>query len=271
MIGIAIFYTLILALFWTGFSSNKSKEVTKISFVLGLCVVWLVFLFIKLGEYKPIEYSYLYLLFIPFIILFMWQVFKTGSKKSLDIVAKQQSYWGISPKSIYNFYQNRKIEKNDRIETKVNLEDKFLSKQYSHKNSFLTGNVFYDIKNLNLTKVSSVKEINNSKLYSLVLKKIEGMIKYLEKSVDFEEILKKNDMCVEYFLMDLWESYTQSFNIGTANLDVYAQNEIEKEFVGALDNIDLNSVKKSGAALFFSYMKFKKRLPSDIEKQKNLK
>lgn len=262
---IGILFTLVLALFWVQFNSNKSKEVTKISFILGVCVIWLTFIFMKFGEWKPLSISYLYLGIIPFMLLIMWQVYKTGERKNLNIAAKQQSYWGIPQNLIYGFYKNRKIKKDDRIETKVNLEDKYLTKRYSRKSNFLSGNIFYEIKNLKLTKINSIKDIENSQLYSLIFKKIEGFLKYLEKRVDFEEVLKENDMCAEYFLMDLWERYTQSFNIGTANLSVYAKSEIERELIGALDNIDLNSVKRVGAPLFFSYMKFKKRLPSDVE------
>lgn len=262
---IGVLFTLLLALFWVQFSTNKTKEATKAAFIVGLCAIWFTFLFMKISGWKPAENSYFYLLFIPFYLLIMWKIYKTGEKKNINIVAKQQSYWGIPQNTIYNFYKNRKIKKDDRIETKVNIEDKFLTKQYSHKHSFLSANIFYEIKNLKLTKVDSVKDVRSIKLYSLILNKIEGMIKYLEKNVDLEEILKDNDMYAEYFLMDLWERFTQSFNIGTANLDVYAQEEIEKDLVGALDNIDLNSVKKTGAALFFSYMRFKKRLPSNIE------
>lgn len=266
---IGILLTLVLALFWAQFNSSKTKEATNISFIAGICIVWITFLFMKLGEWEPLQHPYIYLIFIPIICLIIWQVYKIGDKKGIEIVAKQQNYWSIPSSKIYNHYKNRKIKKSDRIETKIDLEDKHLGKQYSHRSYFLSGNIFIDIKNLKLTKVDNIKNIHNYKLYSLIFKKIEQMIKYLEKNVDFEQILKENDMCLEYFLMDLWERYTQSFNIGTANLDVYATSEIEKELVGALDNIDLNSVKRRGSALFFSYMKFKKRLPSDLKNRTN--
>ncbi|EEU7470459.1 hypothetical protein HEJ31_001392, partial [Campylobacter jejuni] len=57
----------------------------------------------------------------------------------------------------------------------------------------------------------------------------------------------------------LWENYTQRINISNANLILLAENEIQEDFVGAMDNVDLNSVKKRGAALYFRYIVYHKR------------
>ena len=85
--------------------------------------------------------------------------------------------------------------------------------------------------------------------------------------MDYEALLKENKMCAEFFLMDLWEKYTKRSNIGIANLILLGNREIEEEFVGALDNIDLNCVKAKGAALYYRYMVFVGRADNYVFKK----
>ena len=103
------------------------------------------------------------------------------------------------------------------------------------------------------------------------MKKIKYFMKSLEQVVDWEEILKENDFYAEYFLIDIWCRFTKPFNIGTANLSVLATNNTEYELVGAIDNADLNSVKRHGAGLFYMYAKFKGLIPqNDEENNQNI-
>ncbi|MBQ3674992.1 MAG: hypothetical protein II923_05320, partial [Campylobacter sp.] len=53
------------------------------------------------------------------------------------------------------------------------------------------------------------------------------------------------------------------------NLSILAQNYTEYELVGAIDNADLNSVKRHGAALFFMYAKFKEIIPQSVDEKDN--
>ncbi|EAH8338417.1 hypothetical protein EU792_09005, partial [Campylobacter upsaliensis] len=64
----------------------------------------------------------------------------------------------------------------------------------------------------------------------------------------------------EFFLMELWEKYTPQFNISVANLDILASSEKEREFLGALDLIHLNCVKRKGAVFYYKYLEFKDRI-----------
>ncbi|EOG7170972.1 hypothetical protein ACLH6T_001042, partial [Campylobacter upsaliensis] len=53
---------------------------------------------------------------------------------------------------------------------------------------------------------------------------------------------------------------TASFNISVANLDILASSEKEREFLGALDLIHLNCVKRKGAVFYYKYLEFKDRI-----------
>ena len=83
-----------------------------------------------------------------------------------------------------------------------------------------------------------------------------------------KEVLKENDNKAEFFLMSLWEEHTFKFNISVANLEILAQNTKEKEFLGALDLLNLNCVKRKGAVFFYQYMEFKNRI-KDYLKEDN--
>jgi hypothetical protein len=210
-------------------------------------------------EWSAAENRYIYLAFMPVFLVLVINIYKTGKRKPVNIIAKRQSYWSIPSKSIYRCYKNRIFITSDRVETKLDTADKLFTKRYSEAVSF-SGNIVLKSRNIKLTKVMFTDEIKNFQLYSLVFNKIKSILKVLEKDVDFESSLKENDMCIEYFLLDLWERFTKNFNIGTANLEVYAVSDIQIEFIGALDNISLNSIKRNGAVLLYMFMKFKNRL-----------
>ena len=65
-------------------------------------------------------------------------------------------------------------------------------------------------------------------------------------------------------MIDLWCRFTKPFNIGTANLIVLAKNFTQSELIGALDNADLNSIKRHGAGLYFQYALFKNLIPQEV-------
>ena len=78
-------------------------------------------------------------------------------------------------------------------------------------------------------------------------------------------------MCIrDSFLIDCWCRFTKPFNIGLANLDMLATDFTQKELIGAIDNADLNSVKRAGAGLFFKYALFKNLIPKEDEEEQNL-
>ncbi len=133
----------------------------------------------------------------------------------------------------------------------------------------MTGHIFLNIKNLELTKVKSLDDIE-SELYKKIYLKLQELVKIQELDVNFEELLKENDYILEYFLINCWELYTQRVNIGIATLNVVAKTFTEEELLGALDNVCLSSVKRNGAGLFYKYMEFKGLLPvfEDEEQEK---
>ena len=68
--------------------------------------------------------------------------------------------------------------------------------------------------------------------------------------------------------MSLWEEHTFKFNISLANLEVLAKNSNDIEFIGALDLLNLNCVKRKGAVLFYKYIEFKDRIKDYVKQEK---
>lgn len=183
--------------------------------------------------------------------------------RALDIKANQQRYFNeAKAKDIINFYSVRKDTKNNRVETLVNKENKKLI-----KNGYIVPQFFLDYKNLELTNISNLEELNQNAIFKAVFDKIKGFIKDLELRIDYDKILKENDYKAEFFLMSLWELSTKKFNISLANLDIIAKNEKDKEFIGVLDLLNLNCVKRKGAVLFYKYMEFKDRIKDYIKQE----
>lgn len=109
--------------------------------------------------------------------------------------------------------------------------------------------------------------INQIPLYKAVFDKIKFFIREQDIKANLVDIfVEDNKGCVEFFLLDLWERYTKRVNIGTANLVLLAEREIEEEFIGAMDNVDLYSVKAKGAALYYRYMVFMGRVDNYLKK-----
>lgn len=260
-------FSVVFLLFWGLYTRRDNKETVRNITILGIFVIWFIYLFFMLMNDNwsvSQQRQYYFLLFIPVFILTIYVVHFLGKPKPLEVIAKQQSYWNVSQSAIYNYFKNRIIDKEDRKEVQINtLSKRFIRKYDSESRQYFTTSVYSEYKQLKLTMVNSLSEIEDYGLYMMIFSKVSGFTKYKEMSVDFEKILHENNMCLEYFLIDIWEKYTKEFNIGTATLNVVAKREIEQQLIGALDNIDLSNVKRCGAGLFYSYMKFKGRLPAD--------
>lgn len=266
---------IVFAIFYGYTLPNHKKDIRYIYMYSGLTcivIVWSIytlgFLSKNLDNYTP-KFRFIYIVLLVGILFFLKYLRSFVKKPNLEIVVKQMNYWGIDAKKISQFYSYRRINKDDRIETKVNELSKNFYRIYSNEHKFLTGNIFYDMKNLQLTTIKNTDELDNIILYKTIFKKIQELNKSAELSVDYEEILKENDFIVEYFLMDCWCRFTKPFNIGLANLDMLATNFTQKELIGAIDNADLNSVKRVGAGLFFKYALFKDLIPKEDEEEQN--
>ena len=96
---------------------------------------------------------------------------------------------------------------------------------------------------------------------------IQKQIKERETRIDLAEVLKENEYCAEYFIMDLWGQFTNDINIGVANLEILAKNDIQRQLVFALDNLDLYNVKNKGSALYYKYMLFKNKVKPYLEEK----
>ncbi len=255
------------------YSSNTfmSRELLRSYALIMLGVSVLVWLFFALtlnpsADAKPL---YVYLAFIPFFALTTFYISKRIRQRGLKIVANQQRYWDeVTSEDVSEFYKYRKILKGGRFATKVNIEDRRLFKniiisgdgdgENTKIKEIISPSFFKNLKRLDseLTKIDDLGQLEQYPLYAAIFKKLKEIIKKSEKTVDYESELKNSFYVAEYFLMRLWENHTKRTNISNANLAVLASRDIENELIGALDNLDLNCVKKRGAALYYRYMRF---------------
>lgn len=243
------------------FDSQELLE--NATYIVGLSAV-LCFIFLYIGDFEEKINPY-FLALLPLYLITIYLIKQKTKAKALDIKANQQRYFNeAKAKDIVNFYSVRKDTKSNRVETLVNKENKKLM-----KNGYIVPQFFLDYKSLELTSISSLEELNQNAIFKAVFNKIKGFIKDLELRIDYDKILKENDYKAEFFLMSLWELCTKKFNISLANLDILAVNEKDKEFIGALDLLNLNCVKRKGAVLFYKYMEFKDRI-KDYVKQEQL-
>ena len=168
----------------------------------------------------------------------------------------------VDAKKIYDFYEVRKDIKSNRVEALVNKESKRLI-----KNDVLVPGFFLTLQNLELTIIQSIDELESNTLHKAVFGKIQECSKALELRLNFDKELETNAFCAEFFLMDMYERVTPSFNIGVANLEVLAESPTDIELIGALDILNLNCVKRKGAALFYRYIEFKDRIRDYIKQE----
>lgn len=189
---------------------------------------------------------------------------KKTQPKSLKIVANQQRYFNeITPQSLVEFYKVRKDIKKDRVEILVNKDSKKLIKDEKIVPAF-----FLDLQAIELTKIKSTEDLNQNKVFKAVFKKAKDFIQAKEVKIDYQKTLEENNYIAEFFLMSLWEEHTFKFNISLANLEVLATNPKDIEFIGALDLLNLNCVKRKGAVLFYKYIEFKDRIKDYVKQEK---
>ena len=261
----AIFLTVAFLTVYIGygmFIGDYKKELRTIlsqGTILAIFTIWAVYVLTFLGDYSKME-IFFYLIFIAIALITIYKIYLLSKKKPVDIVAKQTSYWGVNAKDIYKKYDWKLDFKKDRIETRTNRLQKQIYRVYSNEEKYITGNIFLAMNDLKFTKVNDLSEIQ-SELYTTIIKKFKEIIEELELKNDLDTLLKENGNCVEFFLINCWEIYTQRVNLGIATLDILAKNFTEYELLGALDNATLNSVKRHGAAMYFKYMEFKNLLP----------
>lgn len=272
--GLAIFATIVCLIFWLGSGNSAAKDEAKITKAMalgGIFIIWITYL---ISDEKYLS-AWVYIVFIVAAGYFYSYVRKVVKKNQSSISmketlapnfikAKKESYWDISSQKIIDFFNYRREIKSDRVETHLNKPSKEFYRVYSNDEKYLTSNIFHEMRDLELTRLSNLAEISKINLYNKIYEKIKEFNDSIEMSIDYEGILKENDNIAEYFLIDLWCRFTKPFNIGTANLIVLARNFTQSELIGALDNADLNSVKRHGAGLYFKYALFKNLIPQEV-------
>lgn len=253
---VLIFFLILVFIFWNKAKTDLEREFIYeySSYIIG-CSAVLIYLYLFMDETGSKTHFY-YLAFIPCFLFLLYFIKEKIKAKALDIKANQQRYFEeVNASMIDEFYKGRKDIKSNRIEIFVNEENKKLM-----KNNKIIPEFFLLYHSLEPTKVSNMNELLQNKIFALIFKKLEEFIKLLEVKIDYEKELSLNHFYAEFFLMELWEKYTPQFNISVANLDLLTSTEKEREFIGALDLIHLNCIKRKGAVFYYKYLEFKDRI-----------
>lgn len=267
MLGFAILFSLYIFFFWVSYKNQRHRrDLVYIILLVSLLMIWLTYFYTKDTNSLNNEKLLFLSLIVGFIMIF-FILRKILAPAPLYIVATQQSYWNISPSRIISFFAPRKEPKTKRIDININELQQIWFRKYSNNEGYINANFFLNYENLRLTTIKDLQELALYPLYKTIFDKLSKVIFDKEISVEYKALLETNNFIAEYFLMELWEKYTKDINIGVASLIVIANREIEKELIGALDNLDLNSIKRNGAGLYYSYIKYKNKLPQADNKE----
>lgn len=253
---VLIFFFILAFVFWNKSKMDLEKEFIYeySSYIMGLSAV-LIYVYLYANE-EELKTSAYYLFLTPCFLILLYFIKQKIKAKPLNIEANQQRYFDeVNALMIKEFYQTRKDIKKDRVEVYVNKESKKLI-----KNNKIVPEFFLLYHSLEPTKISNINELKQYTIFAIIFKKLEEFIKLKEVKINYEKELENNHYYAEFFLMELWEKYTPQFNISVANLDILASSEKEREFLGALDLIHLNCVKRKGAVFYYKYLEFKDRI-----------
>ncbi len=269
----AFFYS-----FHLPFSQKEERQIVKSMCFAGIGITWSAFVLTMDGQYFNIFVYVFFMIVVCYFVYFMRNLVKNSTRtltieetQEEDFIkAKKESYWDIPSQKIINFFNYRREMKKDRVETHLNRLSKKFYRVYGNDEKYLTTNILQDMNDIELTHLENLDDIKRYPLYYKIFKKIEDYNISAENSVDYDELLLSNDNKAEYFLIELWCKYTKRLNIGTANLIVLAENFTQSELIGALDNADLNSVKRHGAGLYFKYVLFKNLIPDEVLNEEKL-
>jgi len=262
MIVLIFFIVIAVVLYLNSQNFFDAQELLEnATYIVGLSAV-LIYVFLWISDFES-EKNLYFLALIPLYAVSIYLIKEKTKSKPLDVIANQQRYFNeVKAKDIIKYYSVRKDVKNNRVEALVNKHSKKLI-----KNGVIIPQFFLNFKTIEPTKIQSIQELENSKVFSVVFKKVKGFISDLEAKVDYEKALAENGNYAEFFLMDLWEKYTYKFNISLANLDILATNLNEKELLGALDLLNLNCVKLKGAVLYYKFIQFKDRIKDFVKEE----
>jgi Ca2+/Na+ antiporter len=254
MLGTSIFITLLAIVYFYMHSKTNKKELMGIvSFFVIACVWSMFFIFAK----YQLNF-WVALLFLCVYLGLGYYFFTQAKQKSLKIIASQESYWEVDADVIGRAFKYTENEKKDRIEIyhenstffiKDDRNKKHLSRAFWEKFNHFE-------KTYVLTKIKMLSELQEFRIFALVYHKILQSLEEQEIELELDEVLKKFEYTVEFFLIYLWKTYMKHENIGIGQLQALINSEYEEEFIHALDNALLCSVKFSGAYLIFQYENF---------------
>lgn len=272
MISLIVFLFIALTVYLFAGSVFLAKDLLRTFGIAMALIASGCYLFVGVVfRAEQLEPTLKFLIFIPIFIFGIWYVRYVTKTAPLEVVANQQRYWAdLKAKLLYKWYEQRKDIKSDRVEIKINSYEKQLIKPLrpnKYADTIINPSFFIDLARLenNMTIVKSVDELKAISLYSKIFAVIEKQIKERETRIDLVEVLKENEYCAEYFIMDLWGQFTNDINIGVANLEILAKNDVQRQLVFALDNLDLYNVKNKGSALYYKYMLFKNKVSPYLE------
>lgn len=254
MTTVSTLLTLLFVMFFYTNSKNNKKELVGIVSFFSIAIIWSVAIIFAKYELNLLASL---LMLVSYLLLGYYFV-NQRPRVAIEIVAKQDSYWDVSPSIIEWNFQDREDEKKDRIE--IEHDDvKFFVTDAKEKKHFSMAylDAYKQFENTYvLTKIKSLKEIKEYVIFNNVYNKILESLLDQEIEIDLEEVLARFDYTVEFFLMHLWENYMKQNNIGIGQLEALVSNKYEEEFINALDNVLLSSVKFSGSYLFYKYSDF---------------
>ncbi len=199
-----------------------------------------------------------------FILSYFFYLF---SKSKIEkVVAKQVSYWDVPFECILLKNRDKIISKRGRNELEEQGQEYFYEEiiNGNQKTRKIQPLILSDIKKYRgFTIIESLAYFNNinaSKLYKIIYLKLYEINDNIEIDIDFDELLKVNKYCVEFFLIDLWLLISTKEIMGIGTLNTYAETKKELELIGALDAVVSNNIKKQGILLFSHYLNFKGEL-----------
>ncbi len=257
MLTMCILFSLLI-LFFYGLNKYKkeSKELVLLITLYSLSFIW--------GLYMIIDYQrtaiYILILILCILCLSLYYIFNfSKDADSRKIYAKQQNYWGIDKEEVINTFSSYAIEKSDRIEVPCDKNELYI---YTSSNKTISPNTISYLKNMNKNYCYTyVKNIDEIKKYPLKDKIFNKLLNYIEIEkeifINYNDTLNKLENNLDFFLIYLWSKYTKEFNIGIGQLETLVINDSnDREFINALDNINLNVIKLNGSYLLYKYKKF---------------
>ena len=264
MVNIILLSVLFVVFSSLVFIGKPNKDRATIYMVVMLSFAFaLLFLYVFKTHEKAYLQRPIYFLILPFIAYYLYKKGETIFLTKLEVIARQNSAWGVSPKRILNRFSHRIKKKKGRNEIEVEPARTFYTVKDNGMKSIsmiaIDGIKDYDYKN-NLTKIDDVSFFTSKKcpeLYNVIFLKLKEVNEELEKGIDFQAQLRSNQYILEFFILDMFEVLITDIPLGVATLNTLANTQVELDMVSAMDSVISTNVNRDGLELFalFAYNK----------------